>query len=427
MKKVLPLLVLASACLASCGESSYYGSYKFLMGRQGEGETRVSVEMTLKEDKFVIPEKNKEYYEAEDIEKIQSREQFHASFEMSGNASENDSDKNSAIENLQGIMVMGDLLGDLVSDIDIDGAGIDDSPAISTETENIQLPEIDPNKPIELDGFYNVLDDLVDEKYGKKVQLGIDSGFVNPFLKDAGFEITDVVSNFVVAYVNQKQMTLQMPISLDDIQMQLAWYGTYIDYDPYLREKVNTLNDLLDLIKKADLETFLDTVKVKDLTAISSLPGEADWNKRYGSHPVVEYHEDKSIKKSEIEEMNNKYKGIFSNTFVYENNEGVIGEKIGSIYKEDGENLYFYPFGEPLENGIHSVILKQDIGILDYDFSKDVVLNMQIFKEPYEGEILYHCDLKTLADEEVDVKSFYKKPFVFRDFHDIKVNLAKEK
>lgn len=384
MKKVLPLLVLASACLVSCGESSYYGSYKFLMGREGDGETRVKLEMSLKEENFVIPEDNLQYYSDDEIARIQERQQFHAELEMSGVANED----------------------------------ADDPSAISF---------IDPTKPMEINGFYKVLDEIVDEKYGSKVQLGIDTGSFNSILQTAGFEITNVISNFCVAYVNQKQMTLQMPISLDDIQMQLAWYGTYIDYDPYLREKINTLNDLLDLIKKADLETFLDTVKVKDLTAISSLPGEADWNKRYGSHPVVEYYEDKSIKKSEIEEMNNKYKGIFSNTFVYENNEGVIGEKIGSIFKEDGENLYFYPFGEPLENGTYSVILKEDIGILDYDFSKDVVLNMQVLKEVFEGETLYHCDLKTLADEEVDVVKIYKKPFVFRDFHDIKVNLLKEK
>ena len=414
MKKILPILLLTSACLASCGESSYYGAYKFLMGKEGEGETRVSVEMSLKEDNFVIPEQNRGYYTEAEIASIEERQQFHAKFEMSGVAGD-DADQSSAIASLQSLISVKDVISEILG-----GTSIED---IDFEA----LAEIDPSKPIELDGFYKIFDQIVDEKYGCKVQLGIDIGMANGFLEATGFDITDIISNFCVAYVNQKQMTLQMPVSLDDIQMQLAWYGTYIDYDPYLKEKVNTINDLVDLALSGKLDT--STIKVYDLTKYDVLPGEPDWNKRYGSHPAVTKDDNGNVIKDEVYDMNEKYCGLFANTFVYENKDGKAGEKIGSIYKADGDNYYFFPLDEKTyEDSSYDVIMKQDIGIIGYDFSLDTEVKLSTIKEVYEGKTYYHCSVKTSVDDKnIDWKLFYKTPFVFRDFHDIKVNLAKEK
>lgn len=417
MKKILPILLLTSACLASCGESSYYGDYKFLMGREGEGETRVSVEMSLKEDNFVIPEQNRGYYTEAEIASIEERQQFHAKFEMSGVAGD-DADQSSAISSLQSLISVKDVISEILG-----GTSIED---IDFEA----LAEIDPSKPIELDGFYKIFDQIVDEKYGCKVQLGIDIGMANGFLEATGFDITDIISNFCVAYVNQKQMTLQMPVSLDDIQMQLAWYGTYIDFDPYQKAKVNTIADLVELIKSGKMN--YDSIKVYDLTKYGTLPGEPDWNKRYGTHPVIKTDNEGNVSKNEISEMNLLYEGIFSNTFVYENVEGHAGEKIGAIYKEltENENYYFFPYDEKFNqiNTPIDVILKKDIGILDYDFSQENEAILNVASNVYEdGSHPFTIQYKDATKGEWTWDNFLRKPFTFRDFHDIKVNLAKEK
>ncbi|MCQ2801804.1 MAG: hypothetical protein MJ222_04135 [Bacilli bacterium] len=396
MKKVLPLLVLASACLASCGDASVYGKYQFLLGRQGSNETRVSIEMELKDEASTVKEGYKN---------------FNACLEMSG----------------------------LVNS-SLDGEDSETLLALASEAlSNSELFNIDLSGKSQIPGYYKVLD-LADAKYGNKVKIAFDLGEeFNTIMDLLELDATDIISHFIVSYCNGSSFTLQLPVSLDDIQMQLAWYGFYIDYDPYLKDKVNTISDLVELYFEGKVGG--DSLKYYQLDELldKKLPGEQNSEVRYGSHPRLEVDEDGKITVNEIGEMNEKYQGVFSNTFVYENIDGVKGKKIGTIYKEITElnSYYFFPLDGyvPSTTSEISCIIKEDQGLLDYDFSleKELCLSLTEFDDigPNGEKVPYYMvDQKThIAGEEPtdwDWKRFYQKPFEFRDYHDIKIELKKE-
>lgn len=399
MKKVLPLLVLASTCLASCGDTSVYGKYQFLLGRQGDNETRVSIEMELKDEASTVKEGYKN---------------FNASLEMSGLVNINTGDDEEEEE----------------------------SSLLSLAAEALSATEsfnIDSSGKVEIPGYYKV-SDLTDDKYGNKVKIAFDLGEeFNGIMEYFEIDPTDIISHFIVSYCNGSSFTLQLPVSLDDIQMQLAWYGLYIDYDPYLKDKVNTISDLVHFFIEGKVSG--DSIKYCPLTDIldKKLPGEQNAEVRYGSHPRLEVDEDGKITVNEIGEMNEKYQGIFSNTFLYENNDGVKGKKIGTIYKEITElnSYYFFPLDGyvPSTTSEISCIIKEDRGLLDYDFSweRELCLSLTEFDELDDnGQKVpfYMVDQKThIAGEdpsEWNWKRFYQKPFEFRDYHDIKIELKKE-
>lgn len=385
MKKIIPLLVLASTCLASCGDVSFAGSYKFMLGKQGDGETRVGVEMQLKDTASTVKEGFKE---------------LTATFELKGLAGIGGSSESSINPEL-----------------------------VSSLVEYLPITKNDDGTT-SVAGFYQV-QDLKDEKYGNKVKIAFDLGDLNALFDLIELDPTDVLSHFVVSYCNGSAFTLQIPVSLDDIQMQLAWYGLYMDYDPYLKDKVNTITDLVKLVAEGKIDG--SSFKFHRLTDFfdGKLPGEQDAAKRYGSHPVVEVDEKGNITRNDVYDMNEKYQGLFSNTFVYENVDGHAGSIIGSVYKEisEEENYYFFPYDSAFNtiNTPIDVVLKRDVGILDYDFSEEVPSVLTVTGNKYEdGSHPFAIQYKDSAEGEWNWNSFYKKAFEFRDFHDIKVQLNKE-
>ena len=390
MKKILPLLMLASTCLASCGENSVYGKYEFLMGRQGEGETRVSIEMELKDEVSQVKEDFKNFY---------------ANIEMGGLAGNTGSSENS--------IDVFEVAAELLEALGVSG--------VNVSKGKIQVP-----------GYYKV-SDLSDPKYGNKVKIAFDLGeTLNSLFSVFGLEPTDIVSHFIVSYCNKSSFTLQLPVSLDDIQMQLAWYGIYLDYDPYLKDKVNGIGDLITLILEGKMSP--DTIKHFTLTNYldHKLPGEQDSEIRYGSHPKFESDEKGNITANEVLEMNEKYQGLFSNTFVYSvDSEGKAGEIIGSVFQEitETDNYYFFPYDSAFNNfnTPTDVILKKDVGVLDYDFSEETLCVLNVTSNTYEdGSHPFTIQYKDPSITEWNWKDFYKKPFEFRDYHDIKIELKKE-
>ena len=179
-------------------------------------------------------------------------------------------------------------------------------------------------------------------------------------LTELGIDPVKLISNFVVSYVNNKQFTMQFPVSLDDIQLQLAWQGIYFDYDPYLKEKVNTISDLIELALTTQL---LSTIKYEVLTDYRPLPGEQDPDKRYGSHPVNTFDKDNNLTHSDVIEMNQKYCGLFSNTYVYSTSDCSRDNVVGTIYKDDeDQSYYFYKMNnfDPKSEVTHTLYMKED-------------------------------------------------------------------
>ena len=371
MKKVLPLLMLASTCLASCGDVSVYGKYQFLLGKQGDDETRVRLEMELKDEASSFKEAYKK---------------FDARFELSGVAGLSKLDVDDEIK-----QALNEVLATL---------------SITTDEDGVTT----------IPGFYNV-QDLKDEKYGNKIRLAFDLGAdINALFEAVELDPTEIVSNFVVAYCNGSSFTFQLPVSITDLQMQLCWYGIYVDINPYVKDSIHSITDFIQFFMEGKIST-----KVYQLKEYydKKLPGEQDVDKRFGSHPSDE----------EVIEMNKKYQGLFSNTFVYKNVDGAAGEKLGSIFYDIDDKQYdFFPIAEDFDAslGTYDVIIKKDVGILNYDFSEDTAVTLTTVGSAWDDGS-YSCGVKYAGTTtEIDWNDFYQDQFVFRDSNDIKIELKKE-
>lgn len=376
-KKIIPVSLLSLLCLASCGNDSYYGVYKFLLGRQGDDQVRVGLTMNLLSDKVSVDvfDEEKGDYVAKDFEKFTVE---------------------ADIGSMKDALISG-----LVDDFALDEELL----------EGFEIPD-------SIEGYYEVLDEK-DEKYGNKMAVG--------FVVDAeiGFDIPDeTIRNLLVTYVDSKAVTLQIPVSITDLQMQLAWYGTYIDFDPYVKERLHSIEDF----EKYILD-IAESLKVYDLGAFKKLPGETG-NKRFGSHPIVSSEEGKEI--DQVFEMNAYYEGLFSNTIVYENVGGEAGKKIGSIYghtmydasaKPVDTYYYFYPLAEDMDfSDPFDCIVKAYDSSQNRYITEDLLTLDCVKKDNY---LINHC-YKGLEEIKISSTNYYQEPFEFRDFHDIKIQLMKE-
>ena len=382
MKKILPLLLLSATCLASCGNTDYSGNYKFTLGRPGMNETRVSIEMDLKD-------------EDSGSEEFKEFKKFDAKFELSGVAGIGTGEIN---------------LNDIVN-------------AMSK-----YLPVTMKDDVINLPGFYKV-QDISNEKYGNKVKIAFDLGeTLNAIVDFLELDPTELISHLFVAYCNGSSFTFQLPVSLDDLQMQLAWYGLYVDYNPYLKAKVKSVSDLVQFF----LEGKLTGIKKYNLFDVEfgdhKLPGEQDHEKRFGTHPTLEFN-DKGEIIGDIREMNTKFQGYFSNTYLYANNGGECGEKLASVFIDiDDGSTCLFPLSENFDVSVSTqdVIIKKDIGITDYDFSENVEAKLTVFEEEYEDGS-HGCQLNYLDGTMLELNAeFLQESFTFRDFHDIKIELKKD-
>ena len=399
MKKILPLLILGATCLASCGDNSISGVYKFALGRQGPGQMRIGIEMDLKDSKYVVPESAKPHYSEDELKAMENAKDFSLKLDLG-----------------------------------------DDFEKIKKESEIIKTIFEALNIENGLKGYYIVLDEK-DEKYGQKMALGFDFD-----LSSLGLDIpvpAELIQNFVVSYAGNNKITLQMPVSVVDLQCQLCWYsGSYYDFDPYVKSKIHDLEDLAYY-----LPDIIRTFKIYDLEEFSALPGTKDGNteiKRFGSHPVY-IEEDDKVVKDEAGEMNQLYAGLFSNTLVYSvDDSGNKDKLIGSIY-EDGWN-------EKVVQNFFDLDLKNPFlpaptgPANDYSFScfieepatllhekRDVKVKMTVLNseaDPKDHTITrVECDgaQYTFEDKELlNLTDFMVDPFEFRDFHDIKLQLSKE-
>lgn len=368
MKKLLPLLLLSATCLASCGETSYAGKYKFLLGREGQAETRIGVEMNLEDTQYVIPTDCEPLYTKEELEKMKAAKKLNVKFDL------------------------GSAFDEIFKVFDLSNG---------------------------IDGYYLLLDET-DAKYGKKMSVGVDFN-----LEDIPIPVTsELIRNLIVSYVDGQNVTLQLPVSLQDLQHQLIWYsGEYLDFDPYVKSKIHDMEDVFEYLPE-----ILESIKMYHLDTFHELPGKKG-DSRFGSHPVVTVDDDGNITKNEIAEVNELYEGYFSNTFVYENNGGVCGAKLGSIYEEEKEpgHYYFFPLVENFDESVldRDVFVKENTGIISHEVS-EVEAVLKISTPGFDNS--YHCNLeyKDTSKGQWDWSTIMNEPFEFRDFYDIKVQLKKE-
>jgi hypothetical protein len=263
-----------------------------------------------------------------------------------------------------------------------------------------------------VDGYY-IMTDIKNPNYGTRVRIGSD--YIYDTIKELYPDIEDIenissltgpefVEMVVAAYVNEKQFTLQIPVSKDDLIQQLAWYGHYLDFNSH------------------QLLTELDPAK---------LPGPKGED-RIGVHPGVTKDDKGNIIETDADKMNKTFEFEFSKTYLYQEKDG-IELPVGSFVVRQNENgkkrLYFSSFDEEMSpfNITGKVAVK---GLLS-----DEYVNIEFdTAEGSDGDAVA-VDYNDKAGKEegfTDKKgtlftfnTFMKEPFEFRDFHDVKVGLAK--
>ena len=367
MNKLKLLSMIPALCLASCSKSTYIGVYEFRLGKTDGAHFGLSVEL-----------KDEAYEGIEGMKKIQ-------------------------------------MVADLGNEIDInsldasgDEEGIDAKLIIKAFLD--LLPEEDKaNHRITIDGYYELLPNVVSEKYGTRVKIG--SNFIQELIDKSYPEVGELIDLSTIitperielvacAYVDNKQFTLQIPVSEEDLQQQLAWYGYLFDL-----EAISELNFSRILV---DLDQ-------------DKLPGSKRGEDRVGVHPV----QDDSKGIHEVSDMNEVFEFDFSRTYLYDY-DGFIYEPVGSFVtrlNDKGQKvLYFDMFEGEMPATLNAYIYDGSYKEVEFGagaLSKEVTNVTYTYPEDGKDTITFKNDVT------VTFKDFVKDPFVFRDFHDVKVGLTK--
>lgn len=365
MKKIKLIYLLPALCLSSCSGFSPSGVYEFRLGKTDGAHFGISV--NLKDDAYTRYEGTKEMSLTLDlgsdfsIEKI--AEEYKEEYPL-----------------LEPIITK----------------------AISMIPEDKTLP-----------GYYS-LTDLKHPTYGTRVKIGSDyladkiyQEFpeIQEYVDINEFTSPEMVEKIACAYVNEKQFTLQIPVSTDDVIQQLAWYGLYIDTEG------------------AALMTNFD---------LDRLPGEKG-EARYGTHPAKTKDEKGNVVADEVDMMNEEFEFEFSHTYLYHTDEIGIRYAVGSFLTRNDEDgaraLYFKPFDDSmsLQNIEGELSIKEnDLGLTTYQAIKfSAVPHSKEVSVTYNGKKGAEEGFTDANGTEFTFNSFMRKPFVFRDFHDVKVGLAK--
>lgn len=383
MKKRLLIATLIPAfCLMSCSDKlNPVGKYSFMLGRASE--THVGVSMELTDDDHVAEVINPET--GEKTKEVVGKE-FVASLDV----------------------------GDSIK-IDLSDYDIPLIPGIDIAELNKIVNEIISESLKDIKGYYTVSNAKRD--FGYRLKLG-----ASPTLPDGksiiegGIDIPPIVIEHLFAsFINEKTITLQLPVSIEDLIMQLCWYGIYINFNDPLKKYIYSL----------------DTEK---------LPGEQDDDLRIGTHPVTKYDTDgKTIIENQVELMNKVYACEFSNTPVYVDDVCVgkitefsheeINSSTGSIttvydhyfHTLEGESRWL-----PTYDKFSAVLYTKNALYSTFDIETDVTIDLDKDELARVGFTKILGPYRADNDEKLDRNSFMQKPFVFRNYNDIKIRLNKE-
>ena len=363
MRKFGIMSVLPVFLLSSCGSFNPYGTYEFRLGKTDGSHLEVSATLLN-----------------EDYEKV---------------------------EGMKKMFLTADLGEDFSISKIMEQYG-EEYPILEPFIDSI-LEKIGQIDQIEM--YYKILDDIKNEKYGNRLAIGSD--FLEKLIKEiipdieslfpeGTFDLSpETLQNFFVAYINDKNLTFQIPVSMDDIKYQLTWYGRYVD-------------DSGNVIK-------LDMDK---------MPGPKD-DERYGVHPKVEKDQMGKIINNEIDLVNEAFKAEFSNTPFYITDENSLEKKIGRFvvdtFNENKVYLYLDEAYTGSHDSIEGYIYEKDL-FGKYNEKHNMKLSVDensltnlVFNQKEEKD----AGVTDMNGEEFKFSLFVQEPFVFRDFHDVKVGLAK--
>jgi len=470
MKKRRSLFLLSFLCLASCAKQSYTGKYSFMLGRQGEDKIGVSINLT---DKNFTYKKN-----------IQMTETFvnHAALEAYDKSKLQGGEYFLVIDdspNHEGMYYYHyDKIANVITPFGPNRP--EPIPHTSGKQFNIQVAFGDAEKEMPkiiqdilkegITGYYNVTNQSSD--YGQrlaigsvprkdfipglaavyalvKAELGPEIGEIfEQIVEQSDAQISpEIIEKFVVAYCNGSNLTLQIPVSIKDFQLQLTWYGLYIDLDPQIKDRLHSISDVYRYLPDILLRSRF--YELKEHTEKFLRPGETELRKialpggdsiqgenRIGTHPGSRLNikqtadEKAALQKEDIAAMNYHYSNEFANTFLTTDEKG--NNIIGAITsKEVGKETkyYFYDRSGTINESssyVTGYVQKMDdYGV--YQVAEKVNINLgDIANKDYELGLSIKDVTKVSDSKVLDYDTFYQEPFTFRNQHDIRIGLSKE-
>ncbi len=461
MKNKRFLFILPILCLTSCGKDSLVGKYSFMLGKEGEGETKIGLSMELTDEDFVYAKRKPvaktvlTYEGLEGLDKSKLNDQD-IIFVLSDETKGRDSNYYKYEKATDSFIDLGP-----TGETEITKAG-------KMFYANANLSGNFAEFPQELinainKGFlgYYYETNYSDEKFGTRLNVGTVINKENiPGLEDFYTYIrtkvseeaaelaeqllsnldsvieSSIVEYILCTYCDGNTITLQVPVSINDLQQQLTWYGKFIDIDDEVAQKIHSIKDFFDNIlevigtlKTYDLEEHRTKITGKSMSEgeLVKMPG-IEGEGRFGTEPVVDL--EKQI--NEVDAMNKTYANEFSNTLVYQDISGSM-VPVGAItsYNKTMEGAskqmyYYYDRENKLTTSDATisgfVIAKDEFG--DFREYKEVKISLvHDFTDPNLG--IQIGSVSDMADKVYDYGNFYQNPFKFRSFHRLPLTLKR--
>lgn len=382
MKKLKILSLLPSLLLCSCGKGDRWaGLYQFRLGKSDGNHMEITIELTTTQD-----------------EKFSDYKVMNMSADLGDNM-----DPTSVLDDLE---EAGEVI---IPFLDLIGISIGDKFPKLMEVAKKELTDFTDiklfynvtsyqpaNKSYRLDvGTHEIADRLEKIKVenpdlAEIIDEAKDYAKDIPFLDD-NLNMPPERAKFLFnLFINKKGLTIQVPVSKEDIEMQMIWYG--MNYPLFSSSE--------DKLLPAD---YMD-----------KMPGAKGEN-RFGTHPLREVKNNVVIK-DEVAEVNTIFKKEFSKTIL--TTELLDGPELGRFIIETINNerhLVFLFAGEPtstVEGYVNFTNLKfvnvpesGDLGVIEGAGTKAII--------------------KGADDKEYKINDFFINPFEFRDFNIVDVGLAK--
>ena len=382
MKKLKILALLPSLLLCSCGKSDkWVGTYQFRLGKSDGNHMEITVELTSNQDT-----KYTDY-------KVMN---------MAADLGDN-MDPTSALDDIE---EAGEYI---IPILDAIGINIGEKFPVLMEVAKKELTDFSniklfykvtehqlENKGYRLEvGTHEIADRLnkIETEHPDLVEI-IDQAksfaAIVPFL-DEDLNMTPEKSKYLFNFfVNKKGLTIQVPVSKEDIDMQMIWYG--MNYPMFSGEDGKLLpSDYMD-----------------------KMPGKKG-EERFGTHPVREVKNNVVIK-DEIQQVNSLFKKEFSETILL--TEAIEGDELGRFVIESINNekhLVFLFEGEPTAT-VEGYVGLTSLKFVNVPASGDLGV--------IEG-VGAKAKIKGADDKEYKIKDFFTDPFEFRDFNIVDVGLGK--